>query len=269
MVTSTLALVLHGPMQSWGDRSKLGARDTADHPTRSAVVGMLRAALGDPRDGDDALIARLASLGFVVRVDRPGRRIRDLQNITSEPPVAQLATGSSYGQTIQSQRWYLSDAAFLVMLTGEPALIEQLVTALDRPRWHLSLGRRSCPPCVPFALGTTDRDPAELAATAPLMRPGGDATGSGSSHVAVVVSADLVESFTTGRGGGLASAPDEGERAGPSARWRQVTSSLSMTRPVQGRTWTTDHMVTLHLQDVPDERTDPIGLFEWFKEHAA
>jgi CRISPR-associated Cas5-like protein len=36
---------LEGPLQSWGDHSKYGRRDTLTFPTKSAIYGMILAAM--------------------------------------------------------------------------------------------------------------------------------------------------------------------------------------------------------------------------------
>jgi len=70
----TLLARLAGPLQSWGTTGRFAYRDTHAHPTKSAFVGMLAAALGREREDD---ITDLAALRFAVRADRPGTPIRD------------------------------------------------------------------------------------------------------------------------------------------------------------------------------------------------
>jgi len=41
-----LALVLDGPLQSWGFASRFQRRSTGLHPTKSAVMGLICAAMG-------------------------------------------------------------------------------------------------------------------------------------------------------------------------------------------------------------------------------
>ncbi|MCH1927132.1 hypothetical protein L6232_20155, partial [Shewanella sp. C31] len=50
---------------------------------------------------------------------------------------------------VQSWRYFLSDAAFLVGLEGERALLEALHRALKNPRFPLYLGRTSYVPSPP------------------------------------------------------------------------------------------------------------------------
>ena len=146
MDIGTLALQLAAPMQSWGTRSRFTRRDTAQEPTKSGIVGLLMAALGRPRD-DDACVQELATLRLGVRVDLEGTTERDYHTISN---VASADAKNSAG--VVSNRYYLADAAFLAVLEGEPAQLEELYHALLRPRWPLYLGRRSFLPSLPLVL---------------------------------------------------------------------------------------------------------------------
>jgi CRISPR system Cascade subunit CasD len=53
------------------------------------------------------------------------------------------------GETVQSRRYYLADADFLVALEGEDGLLRRLEGALRRPVWRLCLGRKAFVPGVP------------------------------------------------------------------------------------------------------------------------
>ena len=135
-----LLLRLSGPLQSWGDSSRFTVRSTAREPTKSGVVGLLAAAMGRPRD---ASMADLVALEMGVRIDQPGRLVRDFQTERSLD-----------GRTVMplSQRYYLSDAKFLVALGGPDELLACVRDAMLRPHWPLYLGRRSCPADLPIAL---------------------------------------------------------------------------------------------------------------------
>lgn len=141
-VQHTLLLRLVGPMQSWGFRSRFDNRDTALEPTRSGVIGLLCAALGIGRDGD---LARFDNLKMGVRVDAPGRVMVDYHTAQR---VAKA--GGGVAGTMQSWRYYLADARFLVGLeSGDPAWLRVLEDALKNPVWPLFLGRKSFVPSLP------------------------------------------------------------------------------------------------------------------------
>jgi len=131
-------------MQSWGLRGRATIRDTATEPTKSGVVGLLCCALGIPRD-DEPGIARLAALRMGVRVDREGTLERDYHTVQNVP-----TTSGSGHRTVESQRYYLADALFLVTVEGDPDLLAQLHQALPYPRWPLYLGRRAFVPTRPL-----------------------------------------------------------------------------------------------------------------------
>src|SRR3972149_8930204 len=50
---SFLAILLEGPLQSWGFDSQFNRRNTGLMPTKSAIAGICCAALGYPRGGDE------------------------------------------------------------------------------------------------------------------------------------------------------------------------------------------------------------------------
>jgi CRISPR system Cascade subunit CasD len=157
---SSLILHLHGPMQSWGFDAHSDDRPSERFPTKSALVGLLAGALGRSRGSD---VVDLAQLEVVVRVDRAGEVMRDYHTIGAGYGSGKripLADGNPGRATaVVSKRYYLSDAAFTVAISGDLSLVNALDEAVRNPRWALALGRRSCPPAEPFALGMTDEEP--------------------------------------------------------------------------------------------------------------
>jgi CRISPR system Cascade subunit CasD len=143
---STLLLRMAGPMQSWGIDAKFERRTTGREPSRSGVMGLCAAAMGIRRDADAQMRAISAALRFGVRVDKPGSLLCDFHTALKDkfPYV--------------TYRYYLADAAFLVGLEGEDALIESLEAALRAPAFPLFLGRRCCPPEGKLVLGIRETD---------------------------------------------------------------------------------------------------------------
>ncbi|GAB1819615.1 type I-E CRISPR-associated protein Cas5/CasD [Herbidospora sp. RD11066] len=150
-MTLSLALSLDAPMQSWGIRSRFTTRDTTTEPTKSGVVGLLCAAMGVPREDTESL-RDLAALRMGVRVDREGILERDYHTTQNVPTTA--GTGH---RTVVSQRYYLSDALFLVVLTGDSDLLAQAADAIQRPHWPLCLGRRAFIPTRPLITNGVDQ----------------------------------------------------------------------------------------------------------------
>lgn len=147
----TLLLRLVGPMQSWGTTSRFDQRDTGKEPSKSGVLGLLAAALGLDRE-NWADLEPLTRLTMGVRHDRPGVPKRDYQTAgCAASDTVIKADGTQSKDGVVSQRFYLSDAAFLVGLECEDlSLLEKLHAALRDPVWPLALGRKSYVPSEPI-----------------------------------------------------------------------------------------------------------------------
>jgi len=142
---STLLLRLAAPLQSWGADSKFEERRaTMREPTKSGVIGMIAAALGRRRDEP---IDDLSGLKFGVRIDQPGKLLRDYNTAKSSDGKTSYVTN----------RYYLSDAVFLVGLEGDDELLSALDAAICSPVFPLYLGRRSCPPVGKVSLGVSGK----------------------------------------------------------------------------------------------------------------
>ncbi|MDT0382571.1 type I-E CRISPR-associated protein Cas5/CasD [Streptomyces sp. DSM 42041] len=190
MSGSGLLIQLGGtPLQSWGEHSAFTDRDTAAHPTRSGLIGMIASAFGIPRDeavadspdapGQQALFTRLTRLRFTIRYDRPGVRLRDFHTVGGGYPAHRTVPTAKGGRrrpgqgTIVSHRHYLADAVFTIAVTApdDPSLTAECAQALTAPHWPLHLGRRSCTPGALLLLGADMPDPVAELLTVPLARP--------------------------------------------------------------------------------------------------
>jgi len=142
---STLLLRLAAPLQSWGVDSKFEERRaTMREPTKSGVIGLLAAALGRRREEP---IDDLSRLRFGVRIDQPGKLLRDYHTVKSPDGNKSYVTN----------RYYLSDAVFLVGFEGDHGILHILHEALLSPVFPLYLGRRSCPPVGKITLGISEK----------------------------------------------------------------------------------------------------------------
>lgn len=150
----TLLLRICGPLQSWGVQSRAKDRDTGLEPSKSGVIGLLCAALGVSRTNEtlDARVAQLAQLRMGVRVDCTGVLLKDYH--TAGKDSYRRADGTLEKNTVVvTSRYYLSDARFLVGLTGDDlALLRALHAALRDPVWPLYLGRKAFVPGEPLWL---------------------------------------------------------------------------------------------------------------------
>jgi CRISPR system Cascade subunit CasD len=150
---TVVALRLAGPLQSWGSGSRFVRRTTETAPTKSGVLGLVAAAKGIRRTEP---LEELLNLRMGVRIDQPGQLLRDFQ-------TARRAEKTRGGAVVWkplplSERYYMSDAVYLVVLEGDRPLLEGIDEALRSPEFPLYLGRRSCPPVGPVALGVHDDD---------------------------------------------------------------------------------------------------------------
>lgn len=135
---TVLSLVLAAPLQAWGSESRFTTRASDDAPTKSGVLGLLAAAKGLRRTDP---LEELTHLRFGVRLDQPGKHLRDFQTARSLDGRKTMPL---------SQRYYLADGRYAVGLEADRELLEGVAEALLNPVYPLYLGRRSCPPSQPL-----------------------------------------------------------------------------------------------------------------------
>lgn len=165
-MTDYLLFRIFGPMVAWGDVAVGERRHVFAQPTRSAVIGIVGAALGIRREEDGALEALHGGYGFATRLDAPGLLLTDFHTAQVPPASAtrkaggfltrreELALRRHELETVLSYRDYHVDAyaiACLWAMPGAPHSLQHLLDALRRPRFAPYLGRRSCTPSLPFA----------------------------------------------------------------------------------------------------------------------
>jgi CRISPR system Cascade subunit CasD len=154
---SCLALLLDGPMQSWGFASRFTRRTTALHPTRSGIIGLIAAAMGVDKHASNETdaIARFARLGITVltlpRKDRRGKdrlmqRLDDYHTVTG---IRRASGKVEEDATVLTNRHYLLDARFGVLIEGDIGLLSEIEGALINPKWGLWFGRKCCLPATP------------------------------------------------------------------------------------------------------------------------
>ena len=147
----TILLKFAGPMQSWGTDSHFETRHTDLYPSKSAVIGLIGAALGIRRD--DKSICDFDSLKFAVRVDQEGSLLKDYHI------ARKYKNSGDFDRTYVTERYYLEDAVFVVAISHEDDnFIEKIYEALKRPYFQMFLGRRSIPVLADFILGNFDGD---------------------------------------------------------------------------------------------------------------
>lgn len=145
---SKISFTISGLMQSYGDTTYSAYRTTYDHPTKSAIIGMIAAALGYKRN-EQAKIDQLSqSLHFSYYTIQPGSQTCDYQNVhyTNFKSKKSTYIPGYFGKTLkQTWRDYLQDAKFGIILTGDHDLLKKIEYALKHPIFVLYLGRKSYP----------------------------------------------------------------------------------------------------------------------------
>lgn len=151
---------LYGPLAAWGDIAVGEYRPSFAHPSKSAIIGLLAAALGIRRDEDGRQKSLAESCSFAVRVDAMGILLRDYhttqvpsarKGVTHYTRRSELAVDDL--NTILSSRDYRCDAAYTVAISvigGTPHTVQELAAALQKPAFTLYLGRKSCPLALPL-----------------------------------------------------------------------------------------------------------------------
>lgn len=139
LAMKTLIIKLAGPLQSYGNEATFNRRTSYHYPSKSAVLGMIAAALGYRRD--DSRIRKLNQVQMAVRIDQPGRTMTDFQTVEYDQKRQKRSL---------SYRDYLQDAVFVVAISGEDKVIEDIQFALHHPKFQLYLGRRANVPAGPL-----------------------------------------------------------------------------------------------------------------------
>lgn len=157
-----LVFRLYGPMASWGEIAVGEARHSAVYPSKSAITGLLAAALGIRRE-EDELHSRLTE-GYwqAVKLLKAGQVLKDYHTAQAPDSVGkfryrtrrdELVHGKDRLGTVLSSREYRTDAQAIVAiqcLAGMPYSLQELQQALHLPKFHLYLGRKSCPLAAPL-----------------------------------------------------------------------------------------------------------------------
>lgn len=157
-----LVFQLYGAMAAWGDIAVGEQRPTTPHPSKSAVLGLIAAALGIQREADDQHAQLAENYGFAVRLDRSGVMLRDYHTIQKTKNTNKLKHLYSRRDelvdkdnlaTVLSSRDYRCDGFYTLCLwqkDNPPHSLETLQKALAKPRFTLYLGRKSCPLALPI-----------------------------------------------------------------------------------------------------------------------
>jgi CRISPR system Cascade subunit CasD len=157
-----LVFRLYGSMASWGEIAVGENRHSANYPGKSAVIGLLGAALGIARDNEEKQQELQQGYALAVEVVTAGNLLRDYHTTQVPDSVGkftyrtrrdELILGKQRLGTILSSREYRTDALALVAiraLSDAPFTLAEIQSALLQPKYHLYLGRKSCPLAAPL-----------------------------------------------------------------------------------------------------------------------
>jgi len=159
-----LVFHLYGPMAAWGDIAVGEYRPSFAHPSKSAIIGLLTAALGIRRDEEERQKSFAEACSFAVRVDAMGTLLRDYHTIqvpssgtVRNPKIFHSRKdelAESDLNTILSSRDYRCDAVYTLAITLRKdayCSVKVLADALRKPVFTLYLGRKSCPLALPLS----------------------------------------------------------------------------------------------------------------------
>lgn len=140
MSLKTLILKTEG-MSAYGLQTFDVHRKINHFPTRSAVMGILGAALGITRTRHHELNDLSNKIKIAVQVNHSGEKIMDyhtVQNFRSPQGKVQKGTKPTY-------REYWCDSAHSFAITANENLIFQLAEKVKSPEFNIFQGRKSCP----------------------------------------------------------------------------------------------------------------------------
>ncbi|CAK0779904.1 CRISPR system Cascade subunit CasD [Azospirillaceae bacterium] len=159
MMTQFLMFSLWAPLAAMGDVAVGERRYGAARPGKSAIMGMMAAALGIDRADEATHQALLSGYGLATRTEAPGMLLTDYHTVQTPAALTGRRKGDVWGtrkqqlsepnlETLLSWREYRMDSHFLGALwerAATPYPMEALAEGLARPQYVLFLGRKACP----------------------------------------------------------------------------------------------------------------------------
>lgn len=157
-----LVFRLYGPLASWGEAAVGETRPSASYPGRSAIIGLLAAALGIRRSDQNLQNELRDQVLVAIKQYTPGILLKDYH--TAQVPGRgfkmrlstrrdELSAPKPDLNTILSSREYRCDGYWVTAIRLHPDSrwsLEELAGALLRPVYQPYLGRKSCPLAAPM-----------------------------------------------------------------------------------------------------------------------
>lgn len=156
-----LVFQLHGAMAAWGDIAVGETRPSSPYPSKSAILGLLAAACGIERQQEKTHEEMATGYGVAVKVLSGGTLLMDYHTVQVPPQRRQTVFRTRKEEllseklgTLLSSREYRCDAVYIVAAwvahPSAPFPLRKLAAAIEKPVYHLYLGRKSCPPGSPL-----------------------------------------------------------------------------------------------------------------------
>ncbi|TCS39014.1 type I-E CRISPR-associated protein Cas5/CasD [Reinekea marinisedimentorum] len=140
MQTSTLILRTEG-MSAYGLQTFDVHRRVNHFPTRSAVMGLIGAAMGITRDRHRELFELSEQLDIAVQVNQCGEKIVDYHTVQNfRSPMGKIQSG-----TKPTYREYWCDSEHTFAICAGEELVSMLAERVKKPEFTPFQGRKSCP----------------------------------------------------------------------------------------------------------------------------
>jgi CRISPR system Cascade subunit CasD len=156
-----LVFQLYGPLAAWGEIAVGEHRPSAAHPSKSAIIGLLAAALGIRRNEETKQQALVEGYGLGMRLTAVGEFLRDFHTV--QIPVKRKGDRfytrrdelladelETYPLSLRDYRLEAYAQIALWRRSHPPYTLDELAKHLQKPRFTLYLGRKSCPPALPL-----------------------------------------------------------------------------------------------------------------------
>lgn len=146
----SVVLHLDAPFQSWGIDSRFNYRHAGVAPSKSAICGMVCAAMGVEKESsrEEEVLVEFRNLRMSSYCLKTNGQLRDYHTVQNY----KTADGKSKkDSTILTYRYYWQSSEYLVLLTSEnKCFLEEIRNALLNPVWGIWFGRKCCIPAAPI-----------------------------------------------------------------------------------------------------------------------
>ena len=127
-------------------------------PTKSAIAGMCCAAIGADRGSEleRRILSKFSGLKMLcVAIPREvKKRLLDVRRLHDYHTVQETRKADGKIKDCHiTQRQYLTDSSFGVLLSGSVTFCHELAKGLRDPKWGVWLGRKTCIPTAPVLVG--------------------------------------------------------------------------------------------------------------------